>query len=148
MPNLCKRFRRLVLSDPDIDWDPADSAFVAGHRSVCSACAHYEREVTVSRAALTPGALPDTPEDAFTQKIAERMTQAKLKRQLSVWRPALIGGVAAAIVVAAVLQILTVEPAATTPTLQRTEATPSTPGGNRLFDSGSMAGPTPGVSDS
>ncbi len=148
MPNPCKRFRRLVLSDPEIDWDPADSAFVTGHRSGCSKCAHYERELNTSRAALTPGALPNTPEDDFAQKVTERMTQAQLRRQLSVWRPALIGGVAAAIVVAAVLQILTVEPAATTPTLQRTEATPSKSGGNRLFDSGSIAGPTPGVSDS
>jgi hypothetical protein len=104
----CKRFRRLSLWGDDYVRTPADDAFLRVHFAACPACSKYARTLADSGASLQASAVELQISPGFVDGVVSAINRDRFRRQLLVWRPAMVGAVAASLLLTVFTSLLNV----------------------------------------
>jgi hypothetical protein len=111
----CLKFKELLLrkaSGGELNWK--EEHFATHHIKECPECQNVERGVELFLQGIAQEKEEDRffspPSEGFAEKVLRALRHDRLRRQLQVWKPTLIGAGVTAIAIASVLQVLTTEP--------------------------------------
>ena len=113
----CRRFGRILNEIADRAPTEREDAFLVRHRAACETCRCEERAASFSLDLLRNAALAPEVEDSFDRRVLRRARVQRVQEGFRYWSPAFVGGVVAAGLLLAAVQMLTkpIAPGATAP---------------------------------
>ncbi len=106
----CLRLKRLKIETPIENWSENDATFFESHLIECESCQEFVGELPLATNALRSESFYPVVGNDFTSRVVGAVAKDRFQRYLSTWQPTLIGAVTTAIVLATVLQLLSVKP--------------------------------------
>lgn len=131
----CRKFQSLYVQKLTGGLNPAQQLFLLHHQQKCPECQKLEHEIQQAQRLLKQKEILCAPSPDLHKRILKALRKDRLRRQLQVWKPTLIGAGITAIAIASALQVLMTEiPFNSTPTgMVNRESLPQNQGGNHLF---------------
>ena len=102
----CKRFDRLSSDALDRALTPSESLFMDSHRSECDLCRRAEATGALALNMLRSSALQAETDDAFDRRVARKVRVQSARDRFAYWSPSAIGALVAAVLVIAVVQLV------------------------------------------
>lgn len=116
-PLACRRFGKILNQIADRAPTNREDAFLVRHRAACETCQREERAASFSLDLLRNAAFQPEVEDSFDRRVLRRAHVQRVQDGFRYWSPAFMGGLVAAGLLLAAVQILTkpIAPGATVP---------------------------------
>lgn len=113
----CRRFGKILNELADRSPTDREDAFLVRHRKACASCRREERAASFSLDLLRNAAYEPDVQDSFDRRVLRRAHVQRVQDGFRYWSPAFMGGLVAAGLLLAAVQVLTkpIAPGATAP---------------------------------
>lgn len=108
--NDCDRYREMGGGSLEGLTTVHDQLFAKSHAALCEFCKEYDLSISEARTLLRESSHNHQGSEHFTNDVVRAVGRDRFRRQLEVWRPTLIGAVAAAVFFGTVVQAITAKP--------------------------------------
>ena len=103
----CRKFGRLLNEMADREPTETEDAFLESHRALCTGCRTEEEAANSSLDLLRGCAFEAEVEDSFDRRVLRRARIQSVQDGFRYWSPAMMGGLVAAGLLLAAVQVLT-----------------------------------------